>query len=344
MEYINPPLLKKGDTIGVISPSGGLAALVPHRLDNAIKFLEEQGYKIKEFSCTRKNNGWESASAEERAKDIMNAFLDKEVNVIICSIGGNTSNKTLKYLDFEKIKQNPKILCGYSDISVLHYAILKKTGLSTFYGPCMMTQFGEHPKPLDYTIEYFNKAVKERGIGEIKSSKKWTDEVLDWFAKKDLERPRKLKENSGFEWIKKGQAKGKIIGGCLHSLIHLIGTEYWPSHQDKILFIETPEGDDFTKGESLAEVDAQLGDLDISGIFGQIKGLIVGRPFGQSEEEVKKFKEIILDNTKDYNFPILFGIDIGHTDPQITIPLGAEIILNSSLNKFSIDEAYVTKN
>jgi len=86
---------------------------------------------------------------------------------------------------------------------------LKKTGLSTFYGPCMMTQFGEHPKPLDYTIEYFNKAVKERGIGEIKSSKKWTDEVLDWFAKKDLERPRKLKENSGFEWIKKGQAKRK---------------------------------------------------------------------------------------------------------------------------------------
>src|SRR3990167_4216921 len=113
-----PDKLKRGDTIGVISPSGGLAVLVPHRLDNAIKFLENQGYKIKEFSCTRKNNGWESASAKERAKDIMDAFRDKDVKAIICSIGGNNANKTLRYLDFEKIKEIPKIFCGYSDISV----------------------------------------------------------------------------------------------------------------------------------------------------------------------------------------------------------------------------------
>lgn len=334
MEYIHPPLLKKGDTIAIISPSAGLAALVPHRLDNAIKFLESQGYKIKEFSCTRKNNGWESASAKERAEDVMDAFLDKEVNAIICTIGGNTLNKILKYLDFEKIKQNPKILCGYSDVSVLHYAILKKTGLSTFYGPCMMTQLGEYPKPLDYTVEYFNKALVEGNIGEIKSSKKWTDEILDWFSKKDLERPRKLKENPGYKWLKKGHTTGEIIGGCLHSLTHLIGTEYLPDHQDKILFIELPEGEDFMKGEPLVKVDAQLCDLELAGIFKKIKGLIIGRPFRYSKEETEKFKEIILDNTKEYNFPILFGVDIGHTDPQITIPLGVEIEIDSEKNLF----------
>lgn len=226
MRCINPPLLKKGDTIGVISPSGGLVPFAPHRLDNAIKFLENQGYKIKEFSCTRKNNGWESAPAKERAKDIMDAFLDKEVKAILCSIGGNTLNKTLKYLDFEKIKENPKILCGYSDVSVLHYAILKKAGLSTFYGPCMMTQFGEYPKPLDYTMGYFNKAVVDGNIGEIKASKRWTGETLNWFEKKDQERPRELQENPGYKWLKKGTANGEIIGGCLHSMVHLLGTEY----------------------------------------------------------------------------------------------------------------------
>ncbi len=338
MDLIKPKNLERGDTIGIISPSGGLAPFAPHRLDNAIKFLENQGYKVKEFSCTRKNNGWESAPAEERAKDIMAAFLDEEVKAIICSIGGNTLNKVLKYLDFGKIGENPKILCGYSDISVLHYAILKKTGLSTFYGPCMMTQFGEYPSPLSYTIEYFNKAIVNGNIGEVESSEEWTGETLDWFAKKDLERPRKLSKNPGYKWLKEGKANGELIGGCLHSIAHLIGTEYWPNHNEKILFIETPEGEDFKKSESLAEIDAQLADLEIAGIFKQIKGLVIGRPFGQSEKEVEKFKEAILDNTKDYSFPILFGIDIGHTDPQITIPLGANADLDSEKNLFMINK------
>jgi muramoyltetrapeptide carboxypeptidase len=90
MKLIMPPLLNKGDTIAIIAPSAGLAALTPHRLDNAIKFLKSQGYKIKEFPLTRKNNGWESAPAKDRAKEIMDAFLDKEVNAIICEIGGST--------------------------------------------------------------------------------------------------------------------------------------------------------------------------------------------------------------------------------------------------------------
>ncbi len=329
-----PPRLKKGDTIAIISPSAGLAAIFPHRLDNAIKFLESEGYKIKEFPCTRKINDWESAPARERAKDIMGAFLDKEIKAVICSIGGNTINKTLKYLDFEKIKNNPKILCGYSDISVLHYAINKKTGLSTFYGPCAMTQFGEYPRPLKYTLEHFDKAVVKGEIGEVKASEKWTDELLDWSQKKDLERARELKENKGFEWLKEGKSEGEIIGGCLPSICGLLGTEYWPDHSNKILFIEIPEAQQFDKGEPLAEVDSLLCNLNLAGIFKQIKGLIIGRPFRYDEKEKEKFKEIILDNTKDYNFPILYGVDIGHTDPQITIPLGVKIRLDSRLNLF----------
>lgn len=336
---IKPKKLEKEDTIAIISPSAGLAAIFPHRLDNAIKFLESQGYKIKEFPCTRKNKGWESASAEERASDIMSAFKDKEVKAIICSIGGNNVNKTLEFLDFEEVKKNPKILCGYSDISALHYAIHKKSNLVTFYGPAAITQFAEFPKPLNHTLEYFNKAVTRTiPIGKVTPSKNWTDEVLDWGEKKDLERPRKLRKNSGYEWLKEGKAEGEIIGGCLHSILHLMGSEYWPDHKNKILFIETPEGEDFTKGESLAEVDAQLCDLRISGVFNEIKGLIVGRPFGYTDEEKEKFKEVIIDNSRGYNFPILYGADIGHTDPQITIPLGAKVLIDSENNSFELLE------
>ena len=334
MNLIKPQKLKKGDTIAIISPSGGLAAIFPHRLDKAIKFLKSEGYKVKEFPCTRKINGWESAPAKERAKDIMDAFIDPEINAIICSIGGNTVNKTLKYLDFEKIKENPKIFVGYSDISVLHYALNKKCGIITFYGPCAMTQFGEYPKPLEYTLKYFNKALIEGKIGEVNASEKWTDEVLDWSQKKDLERARKLNENKGFEWLREGKAEGEIIGGCLPSICNLLGTEYWPDHNNKILFIEIPEAQQFDKGEPLAEVDALLCNLEIVGIFKQIKGLIVGRPFRYDNEEKEKFKEIILDNTKEYNFPILYGTDIGHTDLQMTIPLGTKIKLDSKQNLF----------
>lgn len=337
MELINPPPLKKEDTIAIVAPSGGLAKLYPHRLDNAIKYFKSQGYNIKEFPNTRKNNGWESASPKERAKELMEAFLDKEVKAIICEIGGNTSNKILKYLDFNKIKENPKIFSGYSDISVLHYAINKKSNLLTFYGPCAMVQFGEYPKPLDFTIEYFNKAITEKNIGKIEPSKEWTDEVLDWRKKKDLDRPRKLIKNKGYEWLKNGEAKGKVLGGCLPSITHLIGTVYWPDHKDAILFIELSEGVDIYKGKPLAEIDALLADLDNAKIFSQIKGLIVGRPYRYSKDEEDKFKQIILDNTQDYNFPILYGVDIGHTDPQITVPLGINAELNSKRNLFKLD-------
>jgi len=336
---IKPKRLEMGDTIAIISPSAGLAAVIPHRLDNAIKFLESEGYKIKEFPCTRKNNGWESAPAKDRARDIMDAFLNKEIKAIVCSIGGNTVNKTLEYLDFKKIKNNPKILCGYSDTSVLHYAINKKSKFVTFYGPCAMTQFAEHPKPLEYTLDHFNRAVSGKTIGKIIPSKNWTDETLDWGQKKDLERPRILRKNNGFEWLKKGKAKGRIIGGCLHSIVHLLGTEYWPDHKDKILFIELPEGPTFDMSEPLPEVDAMLCDLRLAKIFKEIKGLIIGRPFKYSDKEVESFKRIILENTSDYNFPILYGVDVGHTDPQITIPLGINVEVDSDSNKFEFLES-----
>ena len=340
-KLIKPEKLQKGDTIAFIAPASGLAALTLHRLEKGKKFFEELGYKVKIFPTAEKNSGISSDTAENRAKDIMDAFKDKKIKVIISTIGGNTSHQTLEYLDFETIKKNPKILCGYSDITSLHLALYSQTGLVGFYGPAIITQFGENPKPDEFTVEHFFKAVTET-IGEVKPSQQWTDDKdVDWINKDDLKKKRKYKENNGYEWLKEGKVKGKILGGCLPVILHLAGTKYWPNFKDKILLLETPEGENYKKGESLANVDSALGDVRNLGIFKQVKGIIFGRGFGYTEEQIKELKEIILYSTRDYNFPILYNVDIGHTDPIITIPLGVQIELDSRKNKFEILESAV---
>lgn len=332
--------LKKGDTVGIISSSSPLAGLVPHRTKKGIKMLEKMGFDVKIGENALKVTNHTAGSPKERAEDLNNFFADSSVKAIISSIGGDHSNQILKYLDFETIKKNPKIFIGYSDTTVLHLALYSKCNLITFYGPAVLTQFAENPKILSYTKKYFEKAVMSKEpIGKIYPSLKWTDEILDWFKKEDLKRPRKMKKNEGWEWLRKGKSEGEIIGGCISSLLHLRGTEYWPNFQGKNFFWEISESScDFTKGEPLSEIDTHLSDLELSGVFDQIKGMLIGRFFGCSEKESLDLRRMVLERTKDYNFPILYNIDIGHTDPMITIPLGVISKIDSERDEFLIVE------
>lgn len=341
-KLIKPNKLKKGDTIGIISPSSPLAGLVPHRVERGIKMIESLGFKTVIGPHALNIRDYVSGTPKERASDINLFFSDKNIKAIFSFIGGNHSNQILEYLDFEMIKNNPKIFLGYSDITVLHYSLLTQSNLVTFYGPAVLTQFAENPNIFDYTQKYFLKALSiDEPIGKIIQSREWTDETLDWFQKEDNIRKRKTYKNDGWCWIKKGSARGIILGGCITSMMHVIGTKYWPSFKNSILFWEIPEGEDFTKGESVSTVDAYLTDLRNYGVFKEIKGMIIGRPFGYNEEAKNELIEIIKNQTKDCEFPILFGVDVGHTDPMITIPLGVEIKIDSSSNTFEFIEGGV---
>lgn len=341
---LKPKKLQKGDTIAFIAPASGLAAIIKNRLEKGKEFFENNGFKVKLFPTAMKTSGISSDTAENRAKDIMNSFLDDKVKAIICTIGGNTSHQTLEYLDFKVIKKNPKIFLGFSDITSLHLAFYAKTGLIGFYGPAVLTHFGEIPSPDEYTLNYFFKAVTGK-IGEIIPSKNWTDDKsIDWTNKDYSKEKRTLKKNKGHEWLKQGKAEGIIIGGCLPVILHLSGTSYWPDFKDKILLLETPEGDDYKKGDSLANVDSALGDLRNLNVFNQVKGIVFGRGYGYTGNQIKSLKEIILENTRDYNFPILYNVDIGHSDPMITIPLGVKAKIDSYKNKFEILESGVKIN
>ncbi len=339
MKLIIPKKLKKGDTITFISPSAGLAPFTMHRIEKAKAFFESEGYKVKMGKNSLKNDGYVSASIEERVADIHDAFLDKDTACVICMIGGDHSNQLLKHIDWRIIKKNPKIFLGYSDISVLHYAFNKKANLQTYYGPCMITQFGENPKVFDYTWNSFKEFLTDESVTRehiIKPSSFWTDDSsLNWFTKDDLKRPRKKFKNDGYVWLEEGKAKARIIGGCIPSINHILGTPYWVDPKNSIFFIDIPEGNDLSHGYSLENLDSHLADLDNVNLFDNIKGLIIGRPYHYSPKEQTKLISIIKKYTKG-RYPVLLNVNIGHADPIITLPIGSTVELDSGKDLFSI--------
>jgi muramoyltetrapeptide carboxypeptidase LdcA involved in peptidoglycan recycling len=190
---------------------------------------------------------------------------------------------------------------------------------------------------LGYTETYFWKAVTgSEPIGLIEPSLHWTEEFFDWSKKQDLERPRHLSASNGWTWLKPGQAEGRLLGGCLESLQHLRGTEFWPEWEDAILFLETSE-----EKPSPETVDGILMDYQNMGVFEKLRGLIVGRPMSYSQAEKQSLRERILDRTQGYSFPIITDMDFGHTAPQFTIPLGCLARIDSTKQRFEIVEAAV---
>ncbi len=340
MRLYTPPKLKRGDKVGIISPSLGLHPIAPHRINRGIESLNQIGLEIVVAKNALKSNGYVSATIEQRVADIHEMFLNKEVKMIISSIGGNHSNQLLKHLDYKIIKSNPKFFVGYSDITVLHYALIKKCKLRTYYGPQIMTQFGEFPKINNYTLQsfvnIFIQDIESKKI-EIFPSKEWTNEVLDWTKKEDLKRRRKYRKNTGFKWIKKGKSQGFLLGGAIPSINHLAGTEYWIDPTEKIFFIDIPEGSNIGFSMSISDIDSYFADLDNLGVFSSIKGLIIGRLMSMSEEDQHKFITLLKYYTKGYNYPVVMNVNVGHADPIFTLPYGETIELNSNKNTITLN-------
>jgi muramoyltetrapeptide carboxypeptidase LdcA involved in peptidoglycan recycling len=335
---IRPPRLRPGDTIGIISPSWGGPAVFPHRVEQGLRALQSLGFNVKMAPHASNQHGFVSGTAQNRAADIHEMFADPGVRMILASIGGNHSNHLLPHLDFNLIRQNPKIFMGFSDVTVLNLAIWHTTGLVTFNGPALMTDFGEYPAMLSYTREQFLRMVGSTSpLGVLPASTEWTEEFLDWGQKKDLQRPRQLQPSPPWVWLRPGAAQGPLVGGCLESLDHLKGTRFWPDLQGAILFLETSE-----EKPSPETVDSMLMDFENMGVFDCITGMLFGRPYGYTAIEKQQFHEVILERTQAYNFPILAEMDFGHTSPQLTLPIGIPARLDSTGQTFSILEPAVT--
>lgn len=221
-------------------------------------------------------DGWVSAPAEERLEDLHLAFSRKDVRAVIAGIGGNHSSQLPPRIDWEMIRQNPKVFVGFSDITVLLLAVHHLTGLVTFYGPMLATPLGEYPAILEYTADYFERALfRPEPVGCIEPSQAWTEEFLDWNLQIDRTRARALRPNPGPRVLRPGRARGRLLGGCLESLQHLRGTPWWPDFRGAILFWELSE-----EVPSPARVDAMLITLENAGALRSIEGMLVEQPYG----------------------------------------------------------------
>ena len=198
-------------------------------------------------------------------------------------------------------------------------------------------QWAEFPAVFPFTTEHFLKAVTStESIGQFPVSEEWTDECLDWFQKADLTRARILQPNPGWKWLRQGKAKGMMFGGCLPCVLQLWGTKHdLPSYKNVILILELPEGDEYDNPTPLQMAKAQTCDLANRGVFKDIVGLVLGRSFKYNEEMTEQWENYVLElleliDAKE--FPVLARVDVGHTDPQLTIPLGAMAELDSEKN------------
>jgi len=344
-ESIKPKALKKGGTIALISPSARLNHVFPNRITRTIEYLESQGYKVKEIFKDPLPSDYE-AGLKARCDEIHEAFRDKSVDAAICTIGGITCNEILEHIDYELIKANPKIFCGYSDITLLHHAIYVKCNLRTFYGPAAIPQFGEYPSPMPFVTEHFFKTVTETSIpsGSFPLSKQWTQEFLDWGKPEEDTKPKTFEPALPWTWLRKGHAAGRLFGGCLPSLCQLTGTPFLPANMyaGRILFIELPEADDGPDKPFLPEMArCCMTDLRIKGILKVVVGLVVGRPYVYDEEMRKEFERMVVEQCYGTTFPILANVDVGHTNPILTLPLDAYCSMDSTKDEFRSQEAAV---
>lgn len=292
---IIPKSLKIGDTIGVVAPSNPIIGDNIEEIKQAKNIVEKSGFKVKFSKNLYSNTCGYGASAKEKAKDINTMFEDKEIKMIWCAKGGENSNTTFEYLDFQKIKENPKIICGYSDITSLTNIITAKTGLVTFSSTNFKTI------ATDETDYSYNQAIER-------------------FVNKSL----KLgEETDNYKTIKEGLAEGQLIGGNLSLMRGLAAGKYSVDFTDKILFIEELG---FETGPEM--VSNHLYFMKQNGVFDKIKGLWIGN---YEHESGIQLEQIVLDTlNNEYEFPIIKSNNFGHIEKKIVVPIGTIAKIDTS--------------
>ena len=294
---ILPSKLNIGDTIGVVAPSNPIIGDNIEELNRAKYILEKSGFKVKYSNNLFSNTNCYCSTAKEKAKDINEMFADKNVKMIWCAKGGNNSNSTFEYLDYELIRQNPKIICGYSDITSLTNIITEKTGLVTFSG----TNF------------------KTIATDETDFSYK---QALNRFLNRSLEFEP---ENEKYITIQEGKVKGELIGGNLSLTKELLCGKYSIDFTDKILFLE-----ELGYESDPAVVNNYLYYMKQNGVFDKIKGLWIGNYEHQSGITLEKIILDVLENK--YKFPIIKSNNFGHIENKTVIPIGTNAEINTNEN------------
>ena len=290
-----PSSIKPGDTIGVVAPSNPVVGENIEELKKAKEILEQDGFKVLFSKNIFSNTYGYTATAKEKAEDINEMFKNEAVKMIWCAKGGNNSNSVFEYLDYNLIRQNPKIICGYSDITSLTNIIHEKTGLVTFSGTNFKTIATDET---DYSYK----------------------EAINRFVNGSLEIG---KERTGYKTIKEGIAEGELVGGNLFLTRGLVCGKYSISFKDKILFLE-----ELGIETEPAVVNNFLYYMKQNGVFDQIKGLWLGNYEHESKVSLEEIVQEVLGD--EYSFPIIKSNNFGHCETKTVIPIGIKARINTN--------------
>lgn len=324
MQPIIPPKLKRGDTIRVIAPSRSMGIISQQNRMRATKRLEELGLQVTFGEHVEEIDDFNSSSIASRVSDLQQAFSDASVQGILTVVGGFNSHQIFREVDWELIKNNPKVLCGYSDITALANAIYRKTGLVAYSGPHWST-FAQQ-EYLDYTVDYFKRCLFQSESYLIESSPVWLDD--EWYLNEGSRVPE---HNAGHVVLQGGEAEGTIIGGNIGTFNLLQGTEYMPSLEDSVLFLED---DSVTLPHTF---DRDLQSLIHQPGFEGVRGIVIGRFQKASKLPANVVRQIIQSKRELHHLPIIADVDFGHTNPIVTFPIGGRVRMSAVGDKTTIE-------
>ena len=313
---LKPKALREGDTVGLITPSTFVSD--PDRLLLAERTLRYFGLTPKFGRNVKKKEGYVGGSIGERIADLHNMFRDPEVKAIFCIRGGFGAAHLLDSIDYPLIARNPKILLGYSDITALHLAIHRKTGLVTFHGPVVLSRFSA------FTQEHFRKAVfQAKPLGTLANP-----------PDSDPLRPAHTTRT-----VRPGKARGPLVGGNLTLISTTLGTPYEIDTKGRILFIEDVD-------EQPYSVDRMLTHLKLAGKLDQAAAIVFGecadcrpRDYKPSFDSTFTTAEVVDRILGKLSVPVFSGLTIGHTDDQLTLPLGVMATLDADERKLIVEES-----
>lgn len=337
-ELIKPSKLSKGDTVAIVSPSSGLAGEkdILWRTEVGIQRLKDEfGLNVKVMPHALKGADYTYNHPEKRVEDLHQALQDPEVKAIICTLGGDDSVRLWPYIDLNIIKDNPKIFSGYSDTTALHF-MFNQAGVSSFYGPLLLTDFAENVQMDDYTVQSINQTWFQNGVvGNVPTSSQIRKYGLQW-DEKNKNINRESFDNNGYEILNgSGKATGHLIGGCMELFHSLKATDVFPNKDvfdGAILFIETAEV--HAPPWLMEDYVRAFGSM---GIFDRINGVIIGRP--QDDIYYEEYKEVWVKMLKEWHqedMPVFYNASFGHNEPKCIIPYGAQAELDVDNKTFTI--------
>lgn len=311
-EYIAPPCLKKGGTIGVVAPS---SAFDPEYVARAIAYLKKKGYKVKLGDTVRNlyDRDLTAAGDKTRAADVMKAFTDPDVDAIFTATGGYGSIRTIKHLNFDVIRKNPKIMVGFSDTTGILNVITSKSKIITFVGPSM--ELGQDDE-----------------VGEMSM-----DSLLEMISKPvdrfELTFPKHLSMVRELPTHRNGMDKfyeGTLFGGNLTLISNMIGTPYCIPKLEEGLILALEE-----ISEPAYEIDSKIQQLEDSGVLhvltpvllGEFVKIVAETPSSRKEEEAEiSVSSMLRQRFAEHQAPVLSGWLFSHgKNWNMTLPIGAKL-------------------